>query len=103
MFGLGTTELIVIGVIVFLIFGAKRIPEIGKGLGGAVKEFRQIKKDVGGEEGTKTTGENGGVRKENEPPSLENIVARKAFDRVPGVRQVRNVKNKVDRVKKIVG
>ncbi|MBW1942437.1 MAG: twin-arginine translocase TatA/TatE family subunit [Deltaproteobacteria bacterium] len=34
MFGLGTTELIVIGVIVFLIFGAKRIPEIGKGLGG---------------------------------------------------------------------
>ena len=46
MFGLGTTELIVIGVIVFLIFGAKRIPEIGKGLGGAVREFRQIKKDV---------------------------------------------------------
>ena len=45
MFGLGTTELIVIGVIIFLIFGAKRIPEIGKGLGGAIREFRNIKKE----------------------------------------------------------
>ena len=45
MFGLGTTELIVIGVIIFLIFGAKRIPDIGKGLGGALKEFKNIKKD----------------------------------------------------------
>jgi sec-independent protein translocase protein TatA len=44
MFGLGTTELIIIGVIVFLIFGAKRIPDIGKGLGGALREFRQIVK-----------------------------------------------------------
>ena len=46
MFGLGATELIIIGIIVFLIFGAKRIPEIGKGLGGAIREFRQIKKDI---------------------------------------------------------
>ena len=44
MFGLGTTELIVIGGIIFLIFGAKRLPEIGKGLGGALREFRKIKK-----------------------------------------------------------
>ncbi|UCF58032.1 MAG: twin-arginine translocase TatA/TatE family subunit, partial [Deltaproteobacteria bacterium] len=46
MFGLGTTELIIIGVIIFLIFGARRLPEIGRGLGGAIREFRQIKKDI---------------------------------------------------------
>ena len=46
MFGLGTTELVIIGAIIFVIFGAKRIPEIGKGLGGALKEFRSIKKEI---------------------------------------------------------
>jgi sec-independent protein translocase protein TatA len=33
MFGLGLPEMIVIGIIILLIFGAKRLPEIGKGLG----------------------------------------------------------------------
>jgi sec-independent protein translocase protein TatA len=47
MFGLGPTELIIVGVIIVFIFGAKRLPEIGKGLGGALKEFRNVKKDIG--------------------------------------------------------
>ena len=46
MFGLGPTELIIIAIIVLLIFGAKRLPDIGKGLGGAIKEFKNIKKDT---------------------------------------------------------
>ena len=46
MFGLGPTELIIIAIIVLLIFGAKRLPDIGKGLGGAIKEFRNIKQDL---------------------------------------------------------
>lgn len=40
MFGLGTQELIIILAIVFLIFGAKRLPEIGSGLGKAIKNFK---------------------------------------------------------------
>ena len=43
MFGLGATELIIIAVILFFLFGAKRLPEIGKGLGGAIREFRKVK------------------------------------------------------------
>jgi sec-independent protein translocase protein TatA len=46
MFGLGAGELIVIGVILFLLFGAKRLPDIGKGLGGAIREFRRVKNDL---------------------------------------------------------
>ena len=46
MFGLGTYELIIIGVIIFILFGAKRLPEIGKGLGGAIREFRNVKKEI---------------------------------------------------------
>ncbi len=40
MFGLGSQELIIILAIVFLIFGAKRLPEIGSGLGKAIKNFK---------------------------------------------------------------
>ena len=40
MFGLGATELIIILGICILIFGARRLPEIGSGLGKAIKGFR---------------------------------------------------------------
>ena len=42
--GLGTvgpTELIIVLTIVLLLFGAKRIPELAKGLGSGVREFRR--------------------------------------------------------------
>ena len=40
MFGLGMQELIVIFLIVFFLFGAKNLPEIAKGLGKSIKEFK---------------------------------------------------------------
>ena len=45
MFGLGIWELIVILVIVVLLFGAKRLPEIGAGIGDGIKNFRKSMKD----------------------------------------------------------
>ena len=41
MFGLGVTELIIILVIVVLVFGAKKLPEIGSGNGEAIKNFKK--------------------------------------------------------------
>ena len=41
MFGLGMTELLVILAIVLLIFGPKRLKNIGSDLGGAIKGFRK--------------------------------------------------------------
>lgn len=38
--GLGATELLIILGIVVLIFGARRLPEIGSGLGKAIKNFK---------------------------------------------------------------
>lgn len=41
MFGLGMPELIVILVIVLVIFGASRLPQLGEGLGKAIKGFKK--------------------------------------------------------------
>ena len=44
MFGMGIGELLVILVIVLIIFGAGKLPEIGEGLGRGIRNFRkQIK------------------------------------------------------------
>ena len=41
MFGLGTTELLIIMAIAFLIFGGKKLPEIGSGLGKGISSFKK--------------------------------------------------------------
>ncbi len=44
--GLGSTEVIVILVVVLLLFGAKRIPELAKGLGKGIREFKDATKEI---------------------------------------------------------
>ncbi len=47
---IGTTEIIVIAAIVLLLFGGKKLPELMRGIGKGIKEFKQgvndLKKDV---------------------------------------------------------
>jgi sec-independent protein translocase protein TatA len=40
MFGIGMPELIIILVIILIIFGAGKLPEIGAGMGKAIRNFR---------------------------------------------------------------
>jgi sec-independent protein translocase protein TatA len=47
MFGnIGTPEILVIGLIILVLFGAKRIPEFMQGLGKGVREFKKAAKDI---------------------------------------------------------
>src|SRR3989304_5692764 len=46
MFGLGVPELVVILVIAVLIFGPKRLPELGQNVGKAIREFKKSTEDL---------------------------------------------------------
>jgi sec-independent protein translocase protein TatA len=43
---LGTTELVIIGLIVVLIFGVNKIPQLGKGLGEGIRNFKSSLKEI---------------------------------------------------------
>ncbi|HRH23850.1 MAG TPA: twin-arginine translocase TatA/TatE family subunit [Candidatus Magasanikbacteria bacterium] len=45
MFGIGTKELIIIGIILLFLFGAKRIPQLFKSIADAVRQLKEINKE----------------------------------------------------------
>ena len=91
MFGLGFPEILVILVIIFLIFGAKRLPEIGAGLGKTVKELRKIRDERRAEKEKEK-----GNQKKNLSSNLKREV-----EKIPGVKEVKEIKETVDQVKNI--
>ena len=46
MFGLGPWELLVIFLVILLLFGAKRLPEIAQGMGKGIREFKRALRDT---------------------------------------------------------
>ena len=49
MFGIGFSELLVILLVCLLLFGASRLPEIGKSLGEGIREFKKSIKESSGD------------------------------------------------------
>jgi sec-independent protein translocase protein TatA len=47
MFGIGMPELLIIMVIILIIFGAGKLPEIGEGMGKAIRNFRGASSEIG--------------------------------------------------------
>ncbi|MBI4488417.1 MAG: twin-arginine translocase TatA/TatE family subunit [Deltaproteobacteria bacterium] len=62
MFGLGFQELLIILIIALVIFGPGKLPQIGSGLGKAIRDF---KKGISGEESEEGTKEEKGAKKED--------------------------------------
>jgi sec-independent protein translocase protein TatA len=104
MFGLGVSELIVIAliIIIIMILGTKKLPEIGKGLGGAVREFKNIENELTGA-GSKNENSKKPPSETNENnPSVEGMLTKKFLGQLPGVKKVMYYKDKVDKVKNII-
>lgn len=49
LLGLGTQELLIIALIVLLLFGARKIPELMRGIGKGIRYFKEGMKDAGDE------------------------------------------------------
>ena len=46
IFGLGTGELVLILLVILLLFGAKRLPDLARGLGKSIQEFKKASKEA---------------------------------------------------------
>ena len=99
MFGLGPTELIIIAVIILILFGARKIPEIGKGLGGAVREFKNVKKEINSNPAKKSEDQE---KEEKSPGLLEEGLKKHVINHVPVARKAMEFTDKVKKVNEII-
>ena len=71
-FGLGWPELTIILVIVLVIFGASRVPEIGRALGKGIREFKGSVNDAKESVADKPAADSAAQEKPEEAPSAKN-------------------------------
>jgi len=98
MFGLGLPEMVVIAIIILLIFGAKRLPEIGKGLGKTAKELKEVSREMKKGKENKREEEPEGVR--TTPPEEDEGKESLLDDIKPVVKDMKEIKEKADKVRK---
>lgn len=91
MFGLGFQEILLIFLILFFLFGAKKLPEIGEGLGKTVKEIRKIRSERKADKEKK--------REEGQHHLVSDL--KKEVEEIPGVKEVQDVKETIDELKSV--
>jgi sec-independent protein translocase protein TatA len=99
MFSLGVPELLVILVIVLLIFGAKRLPEIGKAFG---KSVRELKDATGGNKDEISSWIKDDKQKSS--PGSDSSESKKDFiqekvEDIPGVKEAKEIKETANKIK----
>jgi TatA/E family protein of Tat protein translocase len=95
MFGLGLPEILVILVIFLFLFGAKKLPQMGEGLG---KTFRELRKFRNGKKAETEKGKE--KEKENQKGNLISDL-KKEVEEIPGLKEAREIKEAADKLKNI--
>ncbi|MYE51502.1 MAG: twin-arginine translocase TatA/TatE family subunit [Gammaproteobacteria bacterium] len=90
--GFGVTELLIVLAIVLLIFGPKRLKNIGSDLGNAIKGFRKAVTD---EEAEAAAAAKAGAQAQNDPNVIEGEVASQASQKEDSHQQSTNQQNRV--------
>jgi len=102
IFGLGMQELLVIFIIVFFIFGAKRLPEIGSAFGKSLREFKKATKKGEDEVSTwiksPTQGERGAQSADSAGEREDNPL-KHGFEELPGVKEAKEIKETASKIK----
>jgi sec-independent protein translocase protein TatA len=87
--GLGLPEILIILVIFLVLFGAKKLPEIGEGLGKTVREIRKIRSDRKADK----------MKKADEGNLISDL--KKEVEEIPGLKEAKDIKEAADKVKNI--
>ncbi len=89
--GLGLPEILVILVIFLVLFGAKKLPQIGEGLGKTVKEIRNIRAERKADKERKAEGKKGNL--------LTDL--KKEVNEIPGLKEAKEIKETANQLKNI--
>ncbi len=109
-FGLGMPELLIILVIVLVLFGGKRLPAIGKGIGQSIREFREVTGEASppevidiekAEEPKQEIPQAAGPDQPSDSqPSSPTQGIREEVGRMPGVQEAREIRETTKKIKK---
>ena len=99
MFGLGLPEILIILVILLFIFGAKRLPDMGEGLGKTVREIRKIRE----EKKARKEGKEKTKKEEEKKEQKGNLIAdlKKEVEDIPGLKEVKTIKETAEKVRNL--
>lgn len=71
MFGIGSTELVILLVILLLLFGANKLPQLGAGIGQGIKNFKKAIKEPDAIDVTPKDKEEGKAAEKSDQPSTK--------------------------------
>jgi sec-independent protein translocase protein TatA len=96
MFGLGWQEILVVLLLFLFLFGAKKLPQIGEGLGKTVREIRKIREERKGDREKPPKDEKG----KSEGGDLASDL-KKEVEEFPGVKEIKEIKQAADKVRNL--
>ena len=99
MFGLGPQELLLIFIIVLILFGAKRLPELGSAFGKSIREFKKASSREKDEVSTLISAKQSDeIATATETDGKDEFLQRQV-EKVPGVKEAQEIKKTAGKIK----